>query len=132
MTDQTESKLLADLTAVVADLHAGGTQDGESMFMLGAGADRLCSTRDSETWSAFMTTLLPADVMALLRHIETEGRAFVEAKQGSRAYALQAIAFSLAATTARQDMTLAGAALLDSVIESALNNYRTHAKPALG
>lgn len=132
MNTQTETQLLADLTAVVADLHAGGTQDGETMFMLGAGADRLCSLREAQSWSGFKTTLAPADIVAVLRQIETEGQAFVEARQGSRAYALQALAFSLAAATAKQDITLAGAALLDSVIESALKNYRTHAKPALG
>jgi hypothetical protein len=132
MITETENKLLADLTTVIADLHAGGTEDGESMFMLGAGADRLCSFRDTQTWAGFKSALSPADIVAQLRQIEIEGQAAVSAEQGTRAYALQALAFSLAAITARQDITQAGAALLDSVIESALKNYRTHAKPALG
>lgn len=132
MITETENKLLADLTAVVADLHAVGTEDGEAMFMLGAGADRLCSSRDAQTWAGYKSALSPADIVAQLRQIEIEGQAAIAAEQGTRAYALQALAFSLAAITARQDITQAGAALLDSVIESALKNYRTQAKPALG
>ena len=132
MTTHAETRLLAELTAVVSDLHSSGMEDGEAMFLLGAGADRLCSTRDSQSWAGFKTTLTAADIALLLSQIDAEGNASLKAEDGRRAYALQAIALSLAAVNARQDVTLAGATLLDSVIEAALKNYRIQAEPAQG
>ena len=130
MTPQAETKLLAELTAIVSDLHSSGMEDGEAMYLLGGSADRLCATRDCQGWAGFKATLSYDDIVALLTQISEEGNASIKAEKGRTAYALQAIALSLAATDARQDITLAGASLLDSVIEAALKNYRTHAKPS--
>ena len=132
MNTQAETRLLAELTAVVADLHSTGMADGEAMYSLGGSADRLCSTRDSQSWAGFKSTLTDADTIALLSQIDTEGNTALKAENGRTAYTLQALALSLAAINARQDVTLAGAALLDAVIEAALKNYRTHAKPTFG
>ena len=132
MNTQAENELLAQLAEVVANLHDGGMQDGEAMFMLGAGADRLCSIRAHNNWSHFKASLTPADILELLRQIDAEGNTALREEKGRQAYALQALALSLAARDAEQDTTKAGAALLDQVIESALSNFRTHAKPALG
>ena len=132
MTPQAEAKLLAELTAVVSDLHATGMEDGQAMFLLGGSADRLCSARDSQSWAGFKTTLTTADIIALLSQIDAEGNASLKAENGRTAYALQAIALSLAAIDAKQDITLAGATLLDAVIEAALKNYRTNANPTQG
>lgn len=132
MTTQAETTLLAELTAVVSDLHSSGMEDGEAMFMLGAGADRLCTMRKSQNWAGFKASLGAPDIIALLQQIDAEGNASVQAEQGRQAYALRALALSLATINARQDVTKAGAALLDTVIEAALDNYRTKAKPAQG
>ena len=132
MNTQAENELLAQLAEVVANLHDGGMQDGEAMFMLGAGADRLVSIRAHNNWSHFKGSLTPADMLELLQQIDNEGNTALREEKGRQAYALQALALSLAARDAEQDTTKAGAALLDQVIESALSNFRTHAKPALG
>jgi hypothetical protein len=132
MNPQAETELLAQLTEVVANLHDGGMQDGQAMFMLGAGADRLVSIRAHNNWSHFKASLTAADIMELLQHIDAEGNAALRQEKGREAYALQALALSLATVDAEQDTTKAGAVLLDQVIESALSNFRTHAKPALG
>ncbi|MBU1304269.1 MAG: hypothetical protein KKF33_01955 [Alphaproteobacteria bacterium] len=132
MNPQAETELLAQLTEVVANLHDGGMQDGQAMFMLGAGADRLVSIRAHNNWSHLKASLTAADIMELLQHIDAEGNAALRQEKGREAYALQALALSLATVDAEQDTTKAGAALLDQVIESALSNFRTHAKPALG
>lgn len=130
MITQAETTMLAELTAIVADLQASGLDDGEAMFMLGASADRLCAMRDSPTWAGFKTTLNAPDVIALLRQIDTEGNAAMAADKERQAYVLRALALSLAATNAKQNVTRAGTALLDEVIAAALNNYRNQAKSA--
>ncbi|WP_137152626.1 hypothetical protein [Devosia sp. FKR38] len=132
MNTQAETELLAQLAEVVANLHDGGMQDGQAMFMLGAGADRLVSIRAHNNWSHFKAALTPADTIELLQHIDAEGNTALREEKGRQAYALQALALSLAAKDAELDTVRAGAALLDQVIESALSNFRTHAKPALG
>ncbi|MGV8831858.1 MAG: hypothetical protein ACOH2N_07785 [Devosia sp.] len=131
MNTEAETRLLSELTAVVADLHETGMEDGEAMYVLGAGADSLCTTRDAQSWVGFKSTLSTPDIKALLSKIDAEGNEYVKAEKGRHAYALQALALSLAAINAEQDITQAGAALLDSVIEAALVNYRTHAKSTL-
>lgn len=132
MITQAETTMLAELTAIVGDLHSSGTEDGEAMFLLGAGADRLCSMRDSQSWTGFKGTLSAPDIVALLQQIDTEGNAAMAADKGRQAYVLRALALSLAATKARQDVTKAGTALLDEVIGAALDNYRTQAKSTQG
>ena len=129
MTPQAETRLLAELTAVVSDLHSGGTQDGRAMYLLGAGADRLCGLRQAGSWADFKATLSDPDIAAVLQQIDAEGNDAVKAEKGHQAYALQALALSLAARNARQDTTQAGTALLDTVIEAALVNYRNNARP---
>ena len=106
MTTEAETELLAELTAVVSDLHS------------------------AQSWAGFKSTLTDADIMALLQQIDAEGNSSVHEEKGRHAYALQALALSLASTNAQQDTTKAGAALLDQVIEAALKNYRTQAKPS--
>ena len=128
MTTPAETTMLEELTAFVADLHASGTEDGETMFILGASADRLCSLRDSQTWTGFKSTLSAPDIIALLRQIDAEGNEALQADKGRLAYVLRALALSLTSTKAKQDVTKAGAALLDQVIGAAVTNYRTHAK----
>jgi len=132
MTTEAETELLAELTAVVSDLHSTGMEDGEAMFLLGSGADRLCTIRDTQSWAGFKSSLTDADILSLLQQIDAEGNSSVHAEKGRHAYALQALALSLASTNAQQDTTKAGVALLDQVIEAALTNYRTQAKSDQG
>tara|TARA_R110002124_G_scaffold114535_63_gene269916 strand:- start:22970 stop:23368 length:399 start_codon:yes stop_codon:yes gene_type:complete len=132
MITDAETAMLAEITAIVSDLHSSGTSDGQTMFMLGAGADRLCATRIAQTWTGFKRMLGTPDLIPLLKQLDAEGTAALRAEQGRQAYALRALALSLAAVNVKQDITKAGAALLDTVIEAAMTNYRTNAKPAQG
>lgn len=102
------------------------------MFWLGTGADRLCAIGSAQSWAGFKSVLGSPDIITFLRQIDAEINAAAQVEKAHQAYALRALALSLAAANVKQDITKAGAALLDSVIEAALVNYRTHTKPAQG
>ena len=124
MTPEAETILLNKLTAVLADLRDQGANDGEAMFMLGAGADYLCQTAGVTSWPALRTGLNPTEKLGLLAQIDKEGQTAATEGKVKLAYALQVLGLSVTATAAESEHIHAGASLLDDVIVSALANYR--------
>lgn len=127
MTTEAESILLNKITAVLRDLQEQGTNDGEAMFMLGAGADHLCKTGAAADWSALKGRLGTTETVGLLAQIDSEGRAAVANGQHKQAYALQALGLSVAALGAGNRDIRTAASLLDDLIATALRNYRQYA-----
>ena len=66
MTPEAETILLNKLTAVIRDLRDHGADDGEAMFILGAGADYLCQTAEVATWPALKARLNATEKLGLL------------------------------------------------------------------
>lgn len=127
MNSQAEAALLNNLTEVLRDLHERGTQDGEAMFYLGAGADWICKTGQETEWPALKPKLSTVETVGLLAQIDAEGRTAVAKGQDKQGYALQALGLSIAAIGAEDPKIQAARDLLDDLIVTALANYRKHA-----
>jgi hypothetical protein len=127
MTPQAEAILLNKITQVMQDLHEQGADDGEAMFMVGAGADYVCKTGQATTWSALKSKLSAIETIGLLAQIDAEGQQAVAKGQDKHAYALQLLGLSVAAIGAQSQEIRAAAGLLDDLIATALGNYRKHA-----
>ena len=118
--------LLSKITALLADLHSDGTDNGEAMFLLGSAAASLADPGEYATWRAFKAALPPADVVHYLQQIDTEGNRLLDEDKLTFAYALQIVGMSLAATSSDDARLQHGAALLDDIIETTLSNFRTY------
>ena len=127
MTPEAETILLNKLTAVIRDLRDHGADDGEAMFILGAGADYLCQTAEVATWPALKARLNATEKLGLLAQIDKEGQAANAEGKVKLAYALQILGLSVTATATENDHIRAAASLLDDLIVPALDNYRKHA-----
>ncbi|MBE0580565.1 hypothetical protein [Devosia sp.] len=127
MTPEAETILLNKITQVMRDLHEHGTEDGEAMFMLGAGADHVCKTGQAPTWAALKSRLSDTETLGLLAQIDVEGQAAVAKDQVKQAYALQILGLSVAAIGAQSPQIRTAAGLMDDLIATALGNYRKHA-----
>jgi hypothetical protein len=127
MTPEAETILLNKLTTVIRDLHEQGADDGEAMFMLGAGADYLCQTAGVAAWPELKARLGSTEKLGLLAQIDKEGQAANAEGKVKLAYALQILGLSVTATAAESPHVHAAASLLDDLIVPALANYRKHA-----
>ena len=121
---------LADLrqqmAAVIADLHATGTEDGEAMFFLGGSVAGLCDRGNAKNWQAFKAGLPQPDYYRLLTQLESEGSQLLAEGKQKPAYALQALGLSLVASRQDDDVITAGEGLLDAVINAAVANFRSN------
>ncbi|MET3924651.1 hypothetical protein [Devosia sp. 2618] len=128
MTTENQSALRSQLVSIIENLRTTGANDGEAMFLLGGGANRLRELTDAPTWTAFKAKLQPVDVARLLKDMDAEGNAMQQQDKAKHAYALRALAVSLATTGNQVDVIQGGAILLDQIIEETLVNYRNYVK----
>ena len=124
MTSDPKDILLSKITALLSDLHSAGTDNGEAMLLLGSAAAELSDSGEKTNWREFKASLTTADVVQLLRQIDTEGNHLLDEDKVIFAYALQIIGMSLAVTSADSPQLQHGVWLLDDIIETALTNYR--------
>lgn len=129
MTSPARTILLDKLGAVLRDLQESGASDGQAMFMLGAGADHLCSGLEATTWIDFKQQLDPHAMTGLLAQIDAEGQQALADDQSRLAYALQALGLSLTATGFDDETVRTATGLLDEIIENALALYRQRSRP---
>jgi hypothetical protein len=127
MTPEAEAILLNKITQVMQDLHERGTDDGEAMFMVGAGADYVCKTGQAATWAALKSKLSTTETLGLLAQIDVDGQTAIAKGQDKQAYALQLLGLSVAAIGARSQEIRTATGLMDDLIATALGNYRKHA-----
>ena len=127
MTPEAETILLNKITQVLRDLHEQGANDGEAMFMLGAGADYVCKTGQAATWAALKSKLSATETLGLLAQIDAEGQAAVAKGQVKHAYAMQLLGLSVAAISAQSQEIRTATGLMDDLIATALGNFRKHA-----
>jgi hypothetical protein len=119
------------LATVLADLNAHGAHDGETMFMLGSIATRLCDGGGKPSWSTLKPALSKAGYNQLLKQFQDEGRQLVAAGKTKAAYAVQALAVSLVAHSQVDPVLREGEKLLDAIIDRTVANFRKHAQPHL-
>jgi len=120
------------LATLLIDLNRDGVDDGEAMFYLGGTAIRLCDLAGKPSWSALKPVLTKADYNRLFAMIDKEGKQLLGEGKTKPAYALQALAMSLAASTQNEDATIReGEKLLDAVIDRTVANFRERAQPHL-
>lgn len=130
MTSAAQNALRVQLATLLDDLRTDGGQDGEAMFMLGAGADRLASLAQVQGWGELKSKLQSPEITVLLQQIDSEGKQMLAEDKIKHAYALQALGMSLAATGNTDPLVQAGAELVDQIIEETLANYRNYAAKA--
>ena len=128
MTPDPKDILLGKITALLSDLQSAGTDNGEAMFLLGSAAAELSDSGKKANWREFKASLTTADVVQLLRQIDTEGNHLLDEDKVTFAYALQIIGMSLAVTSSDSPQLQHGVSLLDDIIETTLTNYRNYVR----
>lgn len=123
-----EAQFKQRLAAVLEDLKDSGMQDGEAMFFLGNFASRVCDSAGKVGWTDVKNVITTNDYDRLLKEFETEGNRLHAEGSAKAAYALQAMAISLVARTQTDPQVRSGETLLDIVIDTAIGNYRKHAR----
>ncbi|HEV7345058.1 MAG TPA: hypothetical protein VGN60_05435 [Devosia sp.] len=111
--------------AVLADLQQNALDDDEAMWLLGSLAAGLIDDLGASDWVSAKRNMDTATRDGLLRTFETEGNAHHQAGRGKQAYAIQAMAVSLIATTQTSNPEIAvGEPLLDQLIDASATAYR--------
>lgn len=123
-----EEQFKTRFASVLADLHQDGVEDGEAMFLLGAGATRICDMGQKASWTELKQALSHADYDRLIEQCRTEGNSYAAEGKQKAAYAIQALAMSLVARTQTDPVIREGERLLDAVIDKTVANYRQHAQ----
>lgn len=114
--------------AVLEDLHSGGIDDGEAMWLLGSLAAGLVDDLKATDWPSAKRLMDDQTYDALLRTFEAEGNAHHRAGRAKQAYAIQALAMSLIAHNQTTDPQIAaGEPLLDHLITASIATYRRQA-----
>lgn len=108
--------------AVLADLQQEGSQDGETMALIGTLGAEIASKLEQPSWTGSKAALDPAGYDELLAAFQNQGNALHQAGETKKAYAMQALTVSLVAATQRQDpQILAGERLLDGLIDRSVS-----------
>jgi hypothetical protein len=119
------------LAAVLADLKDEGPKDPEAIWLIGSLASDLALRAKAANWKAFKQKMTQDMYRTLVRDFQEQGNKLYQQNKKRHAYAVQALAISIVASTQRVDPQMReGEALLDNVIERALTVYRTSQKPA--
>jgi hypothetical protein len=119
------------LAAVLADLKDEAPKDPEAIWLIGSLASDLALKAKAPTWKAFKQKMTQDMYRTLVRDFQAEGNKLYQENKRRHAYAIQALAISIVASTQRVDPQMReGEALLDGFIEKALTVYRTTQKPA--
>lgn len=111
--------------AVLADLQQNALDDDEAMWLLGSLAAGLIDDLGATDWASAKRSMDTATRDGLLRTFETEGNVHHQAGRRKQAYAIQAMAVSLIASTQTSDPEIAvGEPLLDQLIDASAIAYR--------
>lgn len=114
--------------AVLADIQQTGGQDGESMALIGSLAAELSANLQQPNWSSAKSVMSRQTYNDLLKIFEQRGNEYHSAGRDRHAYAIQALAMSLVASTMRADPQLAqGEKMLDAVIDRSVAVFQTQA-----
>ena len=113
------------LVAVLRDLEAAREADPEAIWEIGSLAASLVDKAKAASWSGLKGDLTQEMYEGLVRDFQTQGNALWQAGKSRKSYAVQALAISIVASTQRANVRLReGEALLDQVIDGALEAYR--------
>lgn len=124
MTKEQDFKLR--LAAVIADLKDNGVEDGEAMFLLGSLAGGLADDFKASNWVGAKNALTTETRNQVLQAFQDQGNKHHSEGRKKQAYAIQALAISLIASTLRADADIAaGEPLLDHIISAAETRFRT-------
>ena len=123
MTKQEDFKI--SLATLLKDLRESGVNDGQAMFLLGSLATGLADDLKSPGWVAAKNAMTPGTRNDVLRTFEDQANLHHREGRPRHAYAIQALAMSLIASTLRDDAHIAsGEPLLDQIIAAAEANFR--------
>lgn len=118
------------LAAVLADLKRDGPKDPEALWLIGSLAHELASKTKAKSWVAFKEKMTQEMYEKLVRDFQAQGNALFQADKKRHAYAIQALAISIVASTQRVDPQMAqGEALLDTIIDRAMQAFLTTGRP---
>lgn len=130
MTSKRE-QLKQHLLAVLTDLKEEAHKDPEAVWLIGSLASELTMKVKSPNWKGFKQKMTQDMYSTLVRDFQEEGQKLYRQDKRRHAYAIQAVALSIVASTQRVDPVISqGEALLDNYIERALAAYRTTQGPA--
>ena len=120
-----EQELTQRLGAILQDLNASGSEHPEAILEIGSLTAMLLDRTQQPTWTG-MKSAIPSDgYLRLLTDLENEGNARYQGGEPAKAYACQALGFSLVLRTHRDNAALReGEKLLDTVIEGAVRVFR--------
>jgi hypothetical protein len=119
------------LAALLVDLRDEAPKDPEAIWLIGSLASDLTLKAKAPNWKAFKQKMTPDVYRTLVRDFQEQGNKLYQQNKRRHAYAVQALAISIVASTQRMDPQMRdGEALLDGFIERALTAYRTTQSPA--
>jgi hypothetical protein len=119
------------LAALLVDLRDEAPKDPEAIWLIGSLASDLTLKAKTPNWKAFKQKMTPDVYRTLVRDFQEQGNKLYQQNKRRHAYAVQALAISIVASTQRIDPQMReGEALLDGFIERALTAYRTTQSPA--
>lgn len=120
-----EEQLKVRLATVLRDLGSEGRKDPEAVLLIGSLASELIDKGKAKSWPALKDSLSAADYDKLLHDFQSQGGALLDAGEGKKAYAIQALGLSLVCRTQRKDFQMReGEMLLDGFIAGAVKLYR--------
>jgi predicted short-subunit dehydrogenase-like oxidoreductase (DUF2520 family) len=123
--NEKQEELLQVLAVVLGDLEAARNSDPEAIFEIGSLAAALVDKARARSWTGLKGELTQEMYNGLVRDFQTQGNALWQAGKARKTYAIQALAVSIVSSTQRANPKLReGEALLDEMIEGALNAYR--------
>lgn len=113
------------LATLLQDLQQTVQEDGEAVALIGSLATELSDKLRQASWSAAKDAMSSENYSELLHAFQKQGNAQHQAGNVKKAYAIQALATSLAASSLRADRAIAeGEGLLDALIDRAVVLYR--------
>jgi hypothetical protein len=114
------------LAALLVDLKNDAPSDPEAIWLIGSLASQLSLKAKTPNWRAFKRKMTSDMYRTLVRDFQEQGNKLYQQNKRRHAYAIQALAISIVASTQRIDPQMReGEDLLDGFIERALTVYRT-------
>lgn len=124
-----EEEFKQRFAAVLLDLQEHGRNDPEAMWLLGSLACEIAEKSGKTTWSEFKRSMSQQTYAQLLGDFEKEGNRQFQDGDRKKAYVMQVLGISLVSFTQDDREIQEGGMLLDQLIDTTVNVYRSNREP---
>ncbi len=121
--EQYEKNVKSVLITVLKDLSENGAKDPEAMWLIGSLATKLITDAKAKDWLELKARISPKGYDVTLGELQKQGHDLQVKGKVKAAYAMQAIAVSLAAQRMNDKDTKKGNELLNQLISDAISYF---------